>query len=74
MRVVGSIGISLALGSLSAWSKEGAWIVRVEEVSGSRMDWIRERKEEPSNVNSAPRRACAWTGSGMAESWARVRW
>lgn len=34
----------------------------------------RARKERPSNVNSAPRRAWASMGLGRAESWARERW
>lgn len=90
--------MSFSLGSLMAWSKEGAKIVpggkEEEEVdvfgggsecgiggldedevgSGLRRACTRARKEAPSKVNSAPRRACAVLGSGMAESWARVRW
>lgn len=42
--------------------------MRVEEVMGSRIFLIRERNESPSNVKAAPRRACACSGSGMAES------
>ncbi len=36
--------------------------------------WTSWAKAAPSKVNSAPRRACAVAGSGMADSWARVRW
>lgn len=46
----------------------------VDGVSGSRRRWMRERNAGPSNVNSAPRRAWACAGSGMADSWARVKW
>ena len=46
----------------------------VDGVRGHRIWRTRERKDEPSKVNSAPRRAWAWAGSGMAESWARERW
>lgn len=46
----------------------------VEGVIGSRIFWISERNDEPSNVKAAPRRAWAWAGSGMADNWARVRW
>ena len=66
--------MSFATGSLIAWSKDGAYNVRVDGVKGERISRTKERKEEPSNVNSAPRRACAWPGSGRAESWARERW
>lgn len=33
---------------------------------------MRDRREAESKVNAAPRRACAVSGSGMAESWTRV--
>ncbi len=33
---------------------------------------MRARRDAESNVNAAPRRACAVSGSGIAESWARV--
>ena len=42
--------------------------------SGARSSFTRARNAEASNVNGAPRRAWASTGSGKAESWARVRW
>ena len=41
---------------------------------GKRIERMRDRKESPSKVNWAPRRAWACAGSGMAESWARDRW
>jgi len=57
-----------------AWSKEGAKKVGVVGLRGARRRVTRESSETGSNVKAAPRRACAVSGSGIAESWARVRW
>lgn len=55
-----------------AWSKDGAEMVGVLSVRGSVRRLTSCRKASPSKVNSAPRRAWAFAGSGMASSWARV--
>ena len=49
-------------------------MVDVLLVKGERRTWTRDKKEVPSKVKAAPRRACAVSGSGRAESWLRVRW
>lgn len=66
--------MSSATGSLTAWSKLGAYSVRLSGNSGSRSLRTSVRNEEPSNVKAAPRRACAVVGSGIADSCARDRW
>lgn len=65
--------MSFSIGSLIAWSKDGAWRVGVSGQIGSRSFLTSWRKDSASNVNAAPRRACARTGSGIASNCARVR-
>ena len=60
--------MSFSTGSFRAWSKEGAKYVGIPGVNGSRSNLMRASRAEGSNVKAAPRRACAVSGSGIAES------
>ena len=69
---MGAVGTGLAV-PVVAFATAGT-AVGAATTRGRRTALTSAKKPSASKVKAAPRRAWAVAGSGMAESWARVRW